>query len=256
VPTPIQRGWTQRRVPLQTTGFSRRSGKVLQPYFVRDYNRLVHALIAKEPNYERAMAEAVGGAYIETGRRERRILESLGLRGTDYVIDIGAGSGRLATAMKDMPSLQYLGTDVVPELLDFARNKCGREDWAFKLVKAIEIPERDGVADFVVFFSVFTHLKEKESFRYLQEAKRVLKRNGIIVVSYLNPEVAIHASIVKKWWVQLRRRLRGKDVLNKLLSKEVLNSWSKELDLSIEFLESGDLGSSLCAYRFAQSPSG
>ncbi len=256
MPTPIQHGWIQRRAPLQRTGFSPRSCKVLRPYFVRDYNKLVRALIANEPDYAQAMAKAVGGAYIETGRRERRILESLGLRGTDYVIDIGAGSGRLATAMNDMPSLQYLGTDVVPELLDFARNKCGREDWAFKLVKAIEIPERDGVADFVVFFSVFTHLKEKESFRYLQEAKRVLKRNGIIIVSYLNPEVPIHVSIVKKWWVQLRRRLRGKDVLNKLLSKEVLNSWSKELNLSVEFLESGDLGSSLCAYRFPQSPSG
>jgi ubiquinone/menaquinone biosynthesis C-methylase UbiE len=256
MPTPIHHGWTQRRVPLQRTGFSPRSCKVLRPYFVRDYNKLVRALIANEPDYAQAMAKAVGGAYVETGRRERRILESLGLRGTDYVIDIGAGSGRLATAMNDMPSLQYLGTDVVPELLDFARHKCGREDWAFKLVKAIEIPERDGVADFVVFFSVFTHLKEKESFRYLQEAKRVLKRNGIIIVSYLNPEVAIHVSIVKKWWVQLRRRLRGKDVLNKLLSKEVLKSWSKELNLSVEFLESGDLGSSLCAYRFPQSPSG
>jgi ubiquinone/menaquinone biosynthesis C-methylase UbiE len=226
---------------------------VLRPYFVRDYNRVVRNLIAKKPDYEDAMAEAVGGAYTETGGRLRRVLESFGLRGTEYVIDIGAGSGRLATALKDLPNLRYLGTDIVPELLDFARMKCGRTDWDFKLVTTIEIPEKDGVADFVVFFSVFTHLKKKDSFIYLREAKRVLKKNGIIIVSYLNPEIELHAKIVRSWWVQLRKRIRGRDVLNTLLSKEVLNTWAKELDLSIEYLETGDFGQCLCAYRFAQS---
>jgi ubiquinone/menaquinone biosynthesis C-methylase UbiE len=224
---------------------------VLRPHFVRDYNRLVHKLIARDGDYERAMVEAVGGAYTEIGGRERRILESLGLRDTDYVVDIGAGSGRLATAIKDLPNLRYLGTDVVPELLEFARKKCGREDWAFELVKTTEIPERDGVADFVVFFSVFTHLKEKESFRYLQEAKRVLKQNGVIVVSYLDPEIALHAAHVRTWWVQLRKRIRGRDVLNKLLTQKVLNTWAKELNLSIEYLESRDFGQCLCVYRLA-----
>jgi hypothetical protein len=48
-------------------------------------------------------------------------------------------------------------------------------DHRARLVNETEIPEADAVADFVVFLSVFTYLKEKESCRYLQEAKRVLK---------------------------------------------------------------------------------
>jgi ubiquinone/menaquinone biosynthesis C-methylase UbiE len=231
-----------------------------KPHFIRDYNRLVRHLVAVEPDYEVAMARAVGGgSYIEIGARCRRVLESLGLQGTHYVIDIGAGSGRLATALRDLPNLRYLGTDVVPELLEFARKKCGREDWTFKQVDRIEIPEEDGVADFVVFFSVLTHLTEKESYRYLQEAKRVLRKNGTIIVSYLDPDIASHARQAAmswmhwRWWTQRCKRILGRGHFNQLLSKKVLNNWSKELNLSIEYVDAAHIGQSVCAYRLAKS---
>jgi ubiquinone/menaquinone biosynthesis C-methylase UbiE len=221
-------------------------------------------LVAVEPDYEVAMARAVGGgSYTEVGARARRVLESLGLQGTHYVIDIGAGSGRLATALRDLPNLRYMGTDVVPELLEFARKKCGREDWTFNQVDRIEIPEEDGVADLVVFFSVFTHLTEKESYRYLQEAKRVLRKSGTIVVSYLNPDIAPQAQMgseswpQRRWWTQRFWTLIGRGTFNKLLSKQVLENWSKELNLSIEFIDDAAalIGQSVCTYRSARPPS-
>ena len=47
-----------------------------EPHFVRDYNRLVRHLVAVEPDYEVAMARAVGGGpYIEVGARCRGLLE-------------------------------------------------------------------------------------------------------------------------------------------------------------------------------------
>ena len=228
-----------------------------QPHFVRNYNRYVRRLMAAAPDHEAAMALAVGGgSYTEIGGRTRRFLESLGLQGTDYVIDIGAGSGRLTTALKDLPDLRYMGTDVVPELLEFARNKSGREDWTFKLVDRIEIPEADAVADFVVFFSVLTHLEETESYRYLQEARRVIKKNGKIVVSFLDPDVPLHARIVGKswtqpnWWKERLGRISGRGVLSKLLSKKVLERWSRDLNLSVEYADEA-LGQSVCVYRLA-----
>jgi ubiquinone/menaquinone biosynthesis C-methylase UbiE len=229
----------------------------MKPHFVRDYNRMIRHLVQVEPSYEVAMARAVGGGpYIEVGKRARRVLESLGLQDTHYVIDIGAGSGRLTTALKDLPNLRYLGTDVVPELLDFARKKCGRNDWTFKLVEMIEIPEEDRVADFVVFFSVFTHLTEDDCYHYLQEAKRVLGRNGTIVVSFLDPNVAAHARQAgkswtqRRWWTQRFKRIIGRGSLTTLLSRKTLDNWSKELNLSIEYVDDpADIGQSLCAYR-------
>jgi ubiquinone/menaquinone biosynthesis C-methylase UbiE len=224
---------------------------MLKPHFVRNHNRLVRHLIAVEPDYEMAMARAVGGKYAEEGARQRRVLESYGLHDSHYLIDVGAGSGRLATALKDLQNLRYLGTDVVPELLEFARKKCGRADWTFKQINRIEIPEEDGVADFVVFFSVFTHLKEEESFRYLQEAKRVLKTNGTIVLSYLDPEIEIHTQVLGNWWKQRLFRMAGKTPLNKLLSKTVLDKWSKALNLTAEYLDA-HIGQSVCVYRLSR----
>jgi ubiquinone/menaquinone biosynthesis C-methylase UbiE len=229
----------------------------MKPHFVRDYNRMVRHLIEVEPHYEVAMARAAGGGpYSEVGTWARRVLESLGLRDAHYVIDIGAGSGRLATALKDLPNLRYLGTDVVPELLDFARKQCGRNDWTFKLVEAIDIPEEDRVADFVVFFSVFTHLRENECCRYLQEAERVLGKNGTIVVSFLDPNIGAQARQVgeswmqRRWWTQRLKRIMGRGHLNTLLSRKTLDNWSRELNLSIEYVDqTANILQSVCAFR-------
>ena len=226
-----------------------------KPHYSRDYNQLVRGLIAKESNYEVAMSRAVGdGPYVESGLVNRRFLESHGLQDKHYLIDVGAGSGRLAFALKDLPNLRYLGTDVVPELLEFGRKKCGRPDWTFKQIETIEIPESDGVADFVVFFSVMTHLKEEESFQYLKEAKRVMKRDGVIVVSFLDSDIPLHAKIVGKtllhrnWWKQRIARLLGKGHLNILLSKQSIQNLSRKLDLSVEFFDES-IGQSVCIFR-------
>ena len=118
------------------------------------------------------------------------------------------------------------------------KNAVGRV--GLKQVDTIEIPEEDGVADLVGFFSVFTHLREKESYRYLREAKRVLRKNGTIIISYLDPDIARHVEMAgkcctwtqRKWWTRPCSRIMGRGVLNQLLSKKVLDNWSKELNLS------------------------
>jgi hypothetical protein len=54
---------------------------MLRPYYVREYNSVVRRLIAKELDYETAMALAVsGGSYDEMGMCGRRLLEALGCK--------------------------------------------------------------------------------------------------------------------------------------------------------------------------------
>src|SRR4051812_20475115 len=59
--------------------------------------------------------------------------------------------------------------------LAYAREKCGRADWQFVRNFEPTIPAPDAFADFVTFFSVFTHLLDEDIFRFLAEAHRVLK---------------------------------------------------------------------------------
>jgi ubiquinone/menaquinone biosynthesis C-methylase UbiE len=136
-----------------------------------------------------AMSLAVGGDYEIMGEALRERLVRFGLRPNDYLIDVDCGSGRVAFAFARSPwrdSVRYLGTDIVPAMLAFAAQKCAQPRWRFELVTEPKIPEADGAADMVCFFSVFTHLLEEESFLYLEEARRVLKPGGRIVASYLD----------------------------------------------------------------------
>ena len=103
------------------------------------------------------------------------LLRSLGLSRGHLVIDVGCRSGRLAQQLASDKSIRYVGTDVVPRLLESAKASTGRNDWEFHLVEGIRIPCPDNVADFVAFFSVLTHTTHEESFLYLQEAARCLK---------------------------------------------------------------------------------
>jgi ubiquinone/menaquinone biosynthesis C-methylase UbiE len=89
---------------------------------------------------------------------------------------------------RNVSSVDYLGTDVVPELLAYARAQCVDETTRrFALVDGLTIPDQGTSADFVVFFSVFTHLYRNECLTLLEEAKRVVKPGGRNVVPYLDP---------------------------------------------------------------------
>jgi ubiquinone/menaquinone biosynthesis C-methylase UbiE len=146
---------------------------------------MVASLVANHP-LDEAMALAVGGSYDKIGQIELSLLERFGLDGKSRLVDVGCGSGRLSTAIYEKygSTFSYEGTDVVPELLNYAALQCA-DSYRFHLVEDFVIPVDDGRADMMCFFSVFTHLLPEESYRYMLQAKRVLKPGGIMVASYL-----------------------------------------------------------------------
>lgn len=84
---------------------------------------------------DEAMRLAVGGEFDAVGKLEYYLLRSLGLSSGHLVIDVGCGSGRLARQLASDTSIRYVGTDVVPRLLEAARTAAGRNDWEFRLLK-------------------------------------------------------------------------------------------------------------------------
>ncbi len=183
------------------------------------------------------MAEAVGGYFDEFSQLMLKILVEAGLQPEHYLIDIGCGSGRLTKSVAPYLTGRYLGTDVVPALLTNAR-KFAKPGWRFEEVSSVAIPEHDGVADVVCFFSVLTHLLHEDSFRYLREAKRVLKLGGRIVFSFLEFRVYATRTVFREMVV---RRDTGRErVMDQFVSRDAIEAWADELNLDIVKIAGGD----------------
>jgi len=201
------------------------------------YQRLVDDL-KKTHSEEEAMSRAVGGSFEQIGALELALLKRFGLKPSDYVVDVGCGSGRLAKPLSTFSKGGYLGTDIVPDLLAYAERLVQRQDWKFEVAKGLSIPEQAGRADFVCFFSVLTHLRHEESFVYLQDAKRVVKSGGKIVFSFLEFAVPAHWEIL-----EYNLRVLASDriePLNQFMSRDMVDALADHLELELEAIHRGD----------------
>jgi len=156
-----------------------------------------------------------------------------GLKATDYLIDVGCGSGRLSHVLASNHIGRYLGTDVVPDLVEYARRTAQRPDWRFEVVKGLSIPEQDSQANMICFFSVFTHLLHEQTYLYLQDAVRVLKAGGKIVFLFLDFGVPFH------WDIFAAMVKHGSPHLNMFIAPGDIQVWAQHLELKIEGIQRG-----------------
>jgi ubiquinone/menaquinone biosynthesis C-methylase UbiE len=212
-----------------------------EPYFVRDYRSAVAKFIATNP-LDRAMARSVGGGdgnpadFEAAGKSELSILTEAGFSAGHALIDVGCGSGRLTSQVGHSfgETVSYLGIDVVPELLAYAKARAPSA-YGFQLVIDCLIPARDESADFVACFSVFTHLRRREIAQYMGEARRVLRPTGKLIFSYL--ELPRHA---KTFVYTLALTLVGRrKVENHFASERSVRRWAAESDFRIEAIMPG-----------------
>ena len=131
----------------------------------------------------------------------------------------------------------YLGTDIVPDLVDYAGRLASRADWRFETVRDVIIPERDGRADFVCFFSVFTHLAHVESFRYLAEAARVARPGARIVFTFVEFAVDRHWTFFETALDPVHAEAQPAIVF---MSRDAINAWVAHLPVTIEAIHAGD----------------
>jgi ubiquinone/menaquinone biosynthesis C-methylase UbiE len=222
-------------------------------HFVDDYEHHVDQLIRNHPLAE-AMSLAVGGYYEEFSVILAEVLVQNGLRDGMTLVDLGCGSGRAAKGISKRVQIEYLGTDVVQRLLDYAAKVCPKH-YRYKCHRELSVPAPDSSADMVCAFSLFTHLLHEESYIYLQESHRVLKPGGKFVMSFLEFASPSHWAIFQP--TMEARRHNARQPLNMFIERNVIDVWCGHLGFVREsFVDGTDprwqgsaLGQSLAVLR-------
>lgn len=205
-------------------------------HYVEDYERLVAQLVASYP-LDEAMSLAVGGDYDRIGRIEAQILAYAGLVDEMCVFDLGCGSGRLATALSARFSINFIGTDVVQTLLDYATVK-NPKHYRFLRNEDLTVPLKSESVDIASAFSVFTHLLHEETFLYLTDMRRTLKPGGRIIFSYLEFDMQSHWTIFDHTVRQ--RQTATRSHLNVFIETSAIQVWAQNLDLEVVETIRGD----------------
>jgi SAM-dependent methyltransferase len=186
---------------------------------------------AYERHARRESAESsVGGAeaFELIGRIELGLLRMEGIKPTDTIIDFGCGSGRLAVHL--IPYLakgRYVGIDISKTMLrnaaaltERSRSTC-QVDWKHQTAAHFQLA--DGAADALCAFSVFTHLENEDSYRYLVDARRVVRPGGKLIFSCLPLSLAEARSIfLASARLDLRERWAG--VRNVVTTEETMEA--------------------------------
>ncbi|MGH7995011.1 MAG: class I SAM-dependent methyltransferase [Opitutaceae bacterium] len=231
----------RRGLPPRDSAFSRSSGlhyqrKIYQNPEVTKSKSQYEALWTTLSKTEKAAEAAVGGDFDAIGALEFQLLKLVGLTRDSSVVDVGCGSGRLAKQLTPWLRGPYLGTDILPPLLEHARRITGRPDWRFEPTDGERIPADDETADMICFFSVMTHITHEETWRYILDAKRVAKPGAKIVCSFLEFRI-------RGCWAVFREDVKDRSpnkVLNQFLSRDAFEAFAFNAGLTINAFFDGD----------------
>lgn len=140
---------------------------------------------AAGPGRRRVLERWDGDDYERHSSHQRQwgggIIEELGLRGDERILDLGCGDGSLTRTLAErVPRGSVLGVDAAPEMLETARAKCGPN----MRVELLDINRLDFAAEFDVIFSNATLHWVHDHAAVLRQAHRALRPGGILRVQF------------------------------------------------------------------------
>jgi len=128
----------------------------------------------------------------------KRVKSEFGINNNDNILDIGCGYGRLPIGLiKEFDSINYLGIDVNRPSIDWCRKFISENEPKFNFIHFnikndrynergnefaddFKFPLDSNSQDLIYLYSVFSHMKIEEMRKYLQDFKRIIKKNGKI----------------------------------------------------------------------------
>lgn len=140
----------------------------------------------------RIQGNALSRDFLDVGKRnfeEIKIgLERIGydLNSFENILDFGCGCGRTAIWFHineiNKNAFNFYGTDIEIDAIKWCCENLGSGN--FNVNKELPPVEyQDNFFDLIYAISVFTHMREDHQFLWLEELKRILKPNGILIIS-------------------------------------------------------------------------
>jgi ubiquinone/menaquinone biosynthesis C-methylase UbiE len=131
----------------------------------------------------------------------RELLRQAALESHHRVLDIGCGTGTLATEIKRLhPKVEVTGLDPDPKALTRARRKAERAGVAIRFQQGFagELPFPDESFDRVFSSLMFHHLAGDEREKALREVRRVLAPGGSLhLVDFARPDQHAHGFLAQ-----------------------------------------------------------
>lgn len=157
------------------------------------------------------------------------------------VLDIASGSG-YGSALLGATARQVYGVDNNLDAITYAQKNYSSKKVKFVPSDGTNIPFSDGFFDVVVSFETIEHIKDYEKF--MGEIKRVLKTNGLLILSTPNDiefaegnhfhlhefEQGELEKLVHKYFKYAKSYFQGTWLFNALLDeKDLSNEWEKSI---------------------------
>lgn len=126
------------------------------------------------------LLDSVGDMSLK--RRARRIIEELNPRQDEKIVDLGCGTGYYLFLLSSLGvKLQLTGFDYDEKALDEAGTSLSKRDIEFVSGDLHKMPFKDSSFDKAVASEVLEHVKDDG--KVLKEIYRILKPNGVLVIS-------------------------------------------------------------------------
>jgi SAM-dependent methyltransferase len=129
-------------------------------------------------------------------RRQLRHFGHWSAQDSVHILECGSGPGFLLKFLERcFPEAHPFGLDTSKQLIEEARTQTARTH--FVQTSAVEIPFLSATFDLVIALHLVEHLPQPA--RFFAEARRVLRRNGLLIIATPNP-VGIGAKVMGKHW--------------------------------------------------------
>lgn len=160
------------------------------------------------------------------------------------VLDIASGEG-YGSDILSKTAKSVIGIDISNDAVEFAKKKYIKENLKFMQGSIAKIPLADNSIDVIISFETIEHVDSNLQHEFMNEAKRVLKDNGILIMS--TPNRPIYTELfnqVNEFHIKEFDKNEYVDFINKYFKNNMLISQSNEV---VSFLtpDVGQIKSSL-----------